>query len=237
MKIALAQVDANEFDRTSTARLARYLARAEDTDLVVFPESFPFWHDRNKAPSLADAKAELRERSTKGAPAFIAGGYVRQDRRLRNAAFLVHGGRVKRTYYKRFRWGEEGVPGDVYEIEPGTKIRKFQWGKFSCVPLICADVLVPRGKELRAMIEDAVVSGASPEVPVVVTSYGTRVRGAEWTRQLKAWARGCRAPVVFCNFAGRDRETGWGGGGSGVFWPDGKVTARPRKPGVYFHDF
>jgi len=234
MKIALAQVDAGE--SWSSGTLARCLESAGDVDLVVFPECFPFWNAGKKALSLTEAKAHLRGLSGKAAPPFIAGGYVRERSWLRNAAFLVSGGVVRGTYFKRlFGEEEDGDPGSGLGLKLGTKAVRFEWDGNACIPLICADACGDRKAE---MVKEVKALGAGRRVPIVVVSYAGEVRAKDWTDSLKTWSRLARAPVAYCNFAGRVRLASglYGLGGSGVFWPDGTMTRRPFKPGVYVHD-
>jgi predicted amidohydrolase len=159
----------------------------------------------------------------------------------RNAVFLVHDGEVKGTYFKRRLYAEDG-------ITPGDRPLCFQWEKFSCIPLICADAAYNPSKVGTTMMHEANQVGAGKDVPIIVCSNGGWLMEPYWQVPLQTWASGCDAPVLICGVSGEgppfieDGEQGfYGGGGSGVFWPGGQWSDGPQpcqkeEPGIYIVD-
>lgn len=232
MKIALIQLDAKD-NLWSLEEMPRLMALAKTADLIVFPEGMPF----ASAVPLKEAEAVLAQLSSlTGKTAFIAGGYVLEDQIERNAVFLSFEGKIINRYFKRLPWQEP-------TISPGGKTVRFNWDGKSCIPLICADAADNPSPTGRRMMHEAISQGAGAEVPIVVSSYGALRAMTYWQVALQAWAFGCGAPVIICGVSGKgdpfteDGVTGhFGGGGSGVFWPDGSPPIQHEKRGIYFVD-
>lgn len=245
MKIALVQLDAAEAGLWNCGGLRQIIRHLEGVDLVVFPESFPF----ARTIDLAQAEASLclASRVNPGL-AFIAGGLVKVGRVRRNAVFLVVREQIAGTYFKRIPFAEQ--------IEPGREATVFRWtanGRdHCCVPLICADACdfpSDLGRTLvgeviaciEAVRRDAAAAGrgSKVEVPIVVATYSA-LQQTYWPEALSTWAWACNVPVVVCGVAGRSRHSfrldwephPYGGGGSGVFWPDGGCVQR-FEPGIF----
>lgn len=234
MKIALFQMHADD-DRWSAAEMPALLSRVAGVDLAVFPECMPFTSTGKSALDIHEAAKILG--SVSADIPFVAGGYVNDSGQIRNAAFLVESGRVLDVYFKRRRWrGERFSPGD------STKL--FRASKATCIPLICADAGDDAGPDRTRMMYETITAGAGPSVPIVVCSYGAFLRTPYWRNPLKAWAANCNAPVAVCGVAGRGKQTfrddgktyHYGGGGSGVFWPDGEISEQPTAVGVLVVD-
>jgi predicted amidohydrolase len=187
--------------------------------------------DNYENPSLIeDAKTALVKFGANfGQSAFMAGGYVRDGNVIRNVVFLVYQGRVIDSYFKRIPWDED--------IEVGDRTKVFKWGakfKYSCIPLICADAGDDNGQRKSKMMADAISKGAGPNTPIVICSYGGGLRTPYWHHALHGWAKGTEAPVVICGVSGQSEESTYydheniqqkfGGGGSGVLWPDGEIN-------------
>ena len=213
---------------------------AQDADLVVFPEFMPFKHTGKQVPTLETASALLGQCSSANSNtlAFMAGGYVKEGRHLRNAVLLVHQGQVKGHYYKRIRWQGE-------RFTAGASGVKFCWGPgLSCIPLICADAADNPSALGTRLMHEALSLGANADTPIVVVSYGAALAQAEWREPLYLWSAGCAAPVAICGISGKSKATyledgiqkHYGGGGSAVFWPDGSRTRQSQQRGVYLID-
>lgn len=234
-KIAVAQLPYQENWPAEALPVYVDAASRLEAELVVFPECCPF-HPEN-APDLEGARHTLCEvakqhwRERPQPIPFIAGGTMRSGS---VASVLVHDKTVHGTYLKRVRWDERN-------FEPGASPTLFSWPGGSCIPLICADVLGgPQGDPGINPSEDhrkLLAAGFPPGTPVVVSCYGSGLRGEPWRERLFQWASEFRAPVVVCNFAGNDpHHQGFGGGGSGVFWPDGSSSLQPLEAGLFVYD-
>ena len=228
MRIGLVQLRAKD-PQWGIEGLSSILRIAPDVDLLLFPECMPY--DMTREASLA--REELSQASSLAcAQAFVAGGYVREVDGRRNRIFLVESGKVLGEYSKRVRWNERFVPGSSSEM--------FEWSRGKCFPLICADASVAQSPLGTRMMYDALAMGVMGRVPIIVAAYGSRFFLPYWQEPLQAWASGTGAPVVVCNVAGRGDE--WkragdqgrfGGGGSGVFWPNGSKPLQFRERGLH----
>jgi hypothetical protein len=233
MKIALIQLDVHD-NLWKPELIPALIEKAAGADLVVFPECMPF-DDIKNPPLIEDAKELLVKLGNNfGDTAFMAGGYVKDKAGVRNVVFLVYNGRVTDYYFKQIKWHEEIVPGDQMKV--------FKWGKkfeYACIPLICADAGDYSGVRKTTMMakavnleEDLNVHG-DDQIPIVICSYGGGLRTPYWHRALSGWTTGTNAPVVICGVSGRShkytyfdlegKQQKMGGGGSGVFWPDGEI--------------
>ena len=236
MKIALVQLDAND-KLWSCQHIPDLLIASKGADLVVFPELMPFDKTGRHAIPIAQACEVLSAYSTSEI-AFIAGGYVRDNNVARNAAFLAYDGAIHGTYFKRIRWQEE-------PIQVGQSGVCFTWGPgFACIPLICADAADNPSPVGTQMMHEAIQLGADADTPIVIPSYGAGLATPIWQEPLQLWAMGCGAPVAICGISGRSKSTyqedgitnHYGGGGSGVFWPNGSRTRQSSKRGIYIVD-
>lgn len=238
MRIALIQLHAND-KKWAPEEIPHLILNAEGADLIVFPEAMPFGLEKGrKVPSIETAVNRLCDLGTFDT-AFVAGGYVKDGNVKRNAAFLIHKGRLCGEYFKRIMWQDETA------ISSGPCGVKFSWDRFSCIPLICADAGDDSSKRVTAMMmNEALVLGANADTPIVVPSYGARLKTDYWHVPLIAWAQTCDAPVAICGVSGRSKEAYiengkekyYGGGGSGVFWPDGTHTQQSGERGIYMVD-
>lgn len=234
MKIALVQLHAKD-DLWKLSAIPQLLSLVQNADLVVFPECMPF--DNDSVLPIKEAEARLASLSLNPAlPAFIAGGYVLEDGIERNAVFLSHAGRIGGRYFKRRPWQEP-------QIAPGGETVVFRWGAHACIPLICADAADNPSPNGTRMMYEAIRHGAGPGIPIVVSSYGDGLYKDYWQVPLQTWASGCGTPVLICGVSGKgdayveDEETGnYGGGGSGVFWPDGSPPWQRKNRGIYVVD-
>jgi predicted amidohydrolase len=240
MKLALVQLDAND-KLWNVEAIPQLLALATDADLMVFPESMPFYQASKKSKTLVAAQHLLCQLSVPGL-AFVAGGYVRQGAKLRNAVFLIDQGQVKGVYFKRLAWLDE-------PIVEGDQAVRFEWqsrqSRFACIPLICADAAENPTPTGTLMMAEALQLGANAETPIIVPSYSFELTGPMWREAMYFWSTGCGAPVAICGVSGKSRhfyldEQGqkhhFGGGGSAVFWPDGSRTRQSCKRGIYLID-
>lgn len=243
MKLALVQLDAD--DRLwKLAAIPELLALAADADLVVFPESMPFFQIGQKAKILAQAQRLLCQQGDRQNldTAFMAGGYIREYDRLRNAVFLIHQGQAKGLYFKRIAWLDE-------PIIAGNQAIRFDWqsrnSHFACIPLICADAAENPTPTGTLMMAEALQLGANVETPIIVVSYSFELAGPMWREALYFWSTGCGAPVAICGVSGKSQKSyvdeqgqkhHFGGGGSAVFWPDGSHTRQCNKRGIYLID-
>ena len=234
MKVALVQLHALE-PRWGVELIPPILAVAKDVDVVVMPECMPF--DSFRRPvAMDEAIARLAPLTqARGSPALLAGGYVRSAGHKRNAVFLCHSGQCLGHYCKRLPWQEPG-------LIPGTSAVVLRWGRHACFPLICADAADNPSPQGTTLMFEALQRGVGDTVPIIVASYGAGLNTPYWQEPLRAWALGCAAPVLICGVSGqgpayRDGEQRghYGGGGSGVFWPDGEFRQR-RERGVYVVD-
>ncbi len=219
--------------------MVKWLNQVPDVDLAVFPECMPFWNDKPPKSHKAAIKflekvgAEVRDAT------FIAGGYIRDGQHTYNRSFLVNRGVVEHHYDKQILFEGE-------DFTPGPGMTHFTWAGHSCIPLICADAgdnLTP--KKVR-MMASALDVGAGTDVPIVISSYGGGLMTDYWQPALKEWSQGCGAPVLICGIAGVHKESRYtdvhevehpfGGGGSGVFWPDGTKPCQFVEPGIVLVD-
>ena len=236
MKIALIQLDAND-KRWSPQYILELLSASAGADLVVFPELMPFDKTGRHAISIDQARDILSACATFDS-AFIAGGYVRDNKALRNAAFLAYDSAIHGSYFKRIRWQSEA-------IQVGQTGVCFAWKQgFACIPLICADAADNPSPIGTQMMAEAIQLGANADTPIIVPSYGAGLAKPEWREPLHVWAMGCGAPVAICGISGKSRSTyledgvrkHYGGGGSAVFWPNGSRTRQSSKRGIYIID-
>lgn len=212
-----------DYSPRHSKQLASVVNQTKGADLVVFPECMPFGDDKRPVThEMALAHLSDAGRAS-GESTFIAGGYVRDGDYTRNRVYLTSRGEVKKWYDKQIVWtGENFTAGNCAET--------FDWGSDKCVPLICADAgdnLTPRKVRMMAA---ALAAGAGPNVPIVISSYGGGLMTDYWRPALREWSKGCKAPVVICGIAGLHPDLSYdymggkhpfGGGGSGVFWPNG----------------
>jgi predicted amidohydrolase len=239
MRVALIQLEAND-RRWTIQALPDLLAAADGADLAVLPEAMPF--DYPNRLGIQKAKENLRKIDWTGA--FIAGGYVRYTNTTRNTQFLVHDGQVKGEYSKR-NWGD----GDPRNLERGKKANLFQWktphAQFSCIPLICADIFGNLSERAAMMCEVISLAEAAEQLtPIIVCSYGSGLQTPFWQVPLQTWSVVCGVPVLICGVAGSSQQAvlvegervRFGGGGSGVFWPDGCNSEQRTEPGIYIYD-
>lgn len=232
MKIALVQLDAKD-TLWSIKFIPNLLDLVNGVDLVVFPECMPF--DATRFIPIDDAIKNLIEAGKECKSAFIAGGYVIEDNTTkRNAVFLVHKNKIKGTYFKRRPWQDE-------DIKPGSSVVCFQWDEFSCIPLICADAADNPSQFGTKMMYEAIERGAGKNTPIVVCSYGSGLNTPDWQEPLQSWSSGCEAPVLICGVSGKGAafkedngdEGFFGGGGSGVFWPERRQPYQKLERGIY----
>ena len=236
MKIALLQLDAND-KLWSPEYIPELLIASSGADLVVFPELMPFDKAGRTAIPIDQARETLSACATLDS-AFIAGGYVRDGKALRNAVFLAYDKAIHGTYFKRIRWQQE-------PIRVGERGVCFTWKSgLACIPLICADAADNPSPLGTQMMAEAIQLGANADTPIVVPSYGAGLATPEWREPLHLWAMGCGAPVAICGISGKSRSTyeedglkkHYGGGGSAVFWPNGSRTRQSSKRGIYIID-
>lgn len=233
MRIALVQL--NAYDRDWNPDLIPRIAQlTPDVDLIVFPEYMPF----AKSTALHEAISRLASATSNcGKIAIIAGGLVTVAAKDRNAVFLSHQGKIKGEYFKRIPWQED-------DIVLGTNGVKFQWDDFACIPLICADAADNKSREGKKLIKETSILGAGEDCPIVVSSYGAWLNDDYWKVPLQGLSKVCKAPVLICGISGTgdvftdyDGITGnFGGGGSGVFWPDGAAPIQRKHRGVHVVD-
>lgn len=228
MRIGLVQLHANDH-HWGIGGLRLILDTAPDVDLLLFPECMPF--DTTCEASQALEELSLAS-SLDSTPPFIAGGYVRDDGGRRNTIYLMEGGKALGEYSKRVRWKERFTPGNSSKL--------FQWSRGKCFPLICADASVAQSPQGTRMMHDALELGVNKRVPIIVSAYGSLFFRPYWQTPLQAWAFGTGAPVVVCNIAGKGKawehegdHGHFGGGGSGVFWPDGSAPLQFRERGIH----
>jgi hypothetical protein len=96
MKIALLQLDAND-KHGSPEYIPESLIASSGADLVVFPGLMPFDKAGRTAIQIDQAHEDL-SLCASSKVAFIARGYVRQDKALRNAVFLAYDKAIHGTY-------------------------------------------------------------------------------------------------------------------------------------------
>ena len=234
MKVALVQLHALE-PQWGVELIPPILAVAKDVDLVVLPEGMPF--DKIKRPVEMDEAIRCLARLTQArdSPALLAGGYVLSEGQKRNAVFLCQGGTCRGHYFKRLPWQEP-------KVVPGPSAVVLRWGRHACFPLICADAADNPSPQGTAFMVEALQLGVGEHVPIIVASYSAWLNQPYWREPLRTWAMGCAAPVLICGVSGQgaalqdgDQRGHYGGGGSGVFWPDGDFMQRWQR-GVYVVD-
>jgi|APLak6261660231_1056022.scaffolds.fasta_scaffold59978_2 predicted amidohydrolase len=101
MKIALLQLDVND-KLGLPQQIPELLIASSGADLVVFPELMPFDKAGRTAIPIDQARETIGAYATWDS-AFIAGGYVRQDKVLRNAVFFAYAGAMLGTYLLEHR--------------------------------------------------------------------------------------------------------------------------------------
>jgi predicted amidohydrolase len=177
MKIALIQLDAND-KLWSPKHIPELLIASRGADLVVFPELMPFDKAGRYAIPIDQARETLSTCATLD-NAFIAGGYVRDGKALRNAIFLAFGSAIHGTYIKRIRWQQEpiqvGQAGVCFTWKPGL----------ACIPLICADAADNPSPLGTQMMVEAIQLGANVDTPIVIPSYGAGLAKPEWREPLQ----------------------------------------------------
>ena len=239
MKISLIQLDAGTTENWSYKDIPKLLIASKGADLAVFPENMPFY-DLEELITIEDAREKLKSVSSSDI-AFIAGGYVKEDRNTRNAVFLAYDKAIHGTYFKRIPWNDE-------PIEPGESTVLFSWKPgFSCVPLICADAMYNPNRTSTKMMNEAIQLGANSDTdtPIIISSYGADLETNFWQKPLKLWSQGCGAVVAICGISGNSKitfkENGkkrhYGGGGSSMYWADGSRSSHENKEsGIYLID-
>ncbi|XQA79291.1 hypothetical protein ACM9W9_06065 [Xanthomonas sacchari] len=247
MKIALFQLRAQEVEKASGNKAAARkinellsaLSSHAKVDLAVFPEHFPF-ADKKADLEIEEAKNLLKKVGSE--VPFVAGGYVMEGATLRNSIFLTKGELSLDFYFKRVPWRKEGIVGE------GAKM--WTLGRRRLFPMICSDVCEPWNKakgQTAKMMAEALHLGVSKGCPIIVPTFGADLREPYWTEPLSAWAKALGTPIVVVAVAGVSEgsfkelgeERRYGGGGSGVYWPDGTVwppKAESVKRGIYIVD-
>jgi predicted amidohydrolase len=236
--------------------LDQHVADAHGADLVVFPESYPWYtvpDPKDRARLLWDpvehwpigfAQEKLHAVARRHGRAIIAGGVLREDGVLRNALLCAIPGRARvQVYYKRILW--DRLEEENFAPWPLTESTVFKHGDRAIIPLICADVFGPtaatdqRRPGMRDEVQRIAIADAArwPGAPIVVCAYAGDPTGDDWTSRLQALADAADTHVLFCNVAGNDGG-GFGGGNSGVFVPRailGHETKRLEDdPGIFY---
>lgn len=233
MKIALIQLNAED-QEWEIDLIPKLINKLLDVDLIVFPEYFPF----DNSTYLHDAISRIALASKgSGNTAIIAGGLVSVAGRDRNTAFLAQQGKIKGEYFKRRLWHED-------EVVPGTHSVKFEWARSACIPLICADAANTDLRRINDLFKEAIALGAGAQCPIVVPSYGAWLNESYWQKPLQEWSTKCNAPVLICGVSGTGKyftdydgvSGNYGGGGSGVFWPDGEPPIQRKLRGAHIVD-
>ncbi|XQA70551.1 hypothetical protein ACM9XB_03295 [Xanthomonas sacchari] len=248
MKIALFQLCAWEVESMTQARkaipeevgkLLGVLDLAAKVDLAVFPEHYPF---AGRAVDLTIEEAKDLLEQVNSRVSFVAGGYVSEGEIRRNSIFLTKGRLSLDFYFKRVPWRKEGIVGE--------RAKMWSLGRRRLFPMICSDVCEPWNKakgQTAKMMAEALSLGVSKGCPIIVPTFGADLREPYWTEPLSAWAKALGTPIVVVAVAGVSEgsfkefgeERRYGGGGSGVYWPDGTVwppKAESVKRGVYLVD-
>ena len=138
--------------------------------------------------------------------------------RVRNAAVLLHGGRVVARYDKR-ELPNYGVFDEERTFAAGDRDCGFELGGALCALTICEDLWVPESPSLH-------VSRRGASVILNVSASPFQVSKADAREQmLRTRARDQLAYVAYCNLVGGQDELVFDGR-SVVIAPDGEVIAR-----------
>jgi len=226
--------DVRERDLWNEASLACHVERSK-ADLVVFPECYPFCPDAKvfKRPgksiqiAVDQGRQVLMNLAKKNRRAIVAGGYFRVGEKWQNASVFAAPRAVSSVYYKRILWKSE--KGNVAAANIGNDV-PFELCGYRVIPLICSDVFgdsersakYPTGTMTKIVDQTKELAQQRERSLVLVTSYAQAPTGPLWSERLQHLSATTQRPVLYCNFAGNDGG-GFGGGGSGVFLPDGNV--------------
>ncbi len=238
-------------DRWDVDALEDHVATAERADVVVFPECYPWstevtdertrdivWLPEEHWP-VAFAQEKLRGIAKRRRRQIIAGGVLRDGEGLYNTLLYAVPNRAEvQVYCKRILW--DRLEEENFTAWPIERSVGFEFDGRVIIPLICADVLGPKGgrvarqKKMRDEVRRSTVALARqhPGAPILVCAYAGAPQFEPWTTRLQELANEANTDVLFCNVAGNDGR-GYGGGASGVFIPGKRSRRLGNEPGVF----
>jgi predicted amidohydrolase len=227
MRIALAQVDSALGDLDANAARAREAidrARAQDAELVVFPELQLSGYALAgcDAPTAVPARDLARLVQTGGDdPSLLLGFHERDGAASYDSAAYLERARVRHVHRKLALVGYPPFDEDA-SFAAGETLRAFDVDGARVAVLVCNDAWQP------ALAALAVHDGA--EVLLVPAASPTHVVEAEscWRDLTRVYARLLQCYVVFVNRVGEERGMRFWGG-SHVVDPAGEVVVEaPR---------
>jgi len=231
-RVALAQIApalANR-ERNVALHLAQIeAARAEQADLIVFPElSLTGYFVRDMVPDVAISSSgpDIRGMVEAAGPAALVAGFVEESpqHRFYNAAFFAEQGRIVHLHRKVYL-PTYGLFDEQRYFAAGDRIRAFDTARFGRVGLlICEDFWhLSAAAIMQAEEVDVLVCVANSPARGV---DGPAIRTAETYEHLSiAFAQLLGAVVILVNRVGfEDGLCFWGG--SRIVGPDGRTLAQ-----------
>jgi NAD+ synthase (glutamine-hydrolysing) len=227
LRLSLAQIDASVGDLSgNAAKILNHALRARErgSDLALFPElaltGYPPEDLLLRPGFAADAAVALR-RLAAALPkdlVVVAGGIEGRPGRLYNAAFVLHGGRVRGAYRKQ-RLPNYGVFDERRYFLPGSEPLMLSLGGTVVGITVCEDIWTPRGPavaQARAGAKLVLNLSASPY-------HAGKLR--ERTALIASRCQEANASFAYCNLVGGQDELVFDGA-SLVMDARGRVLAR-----------
>lgn len=243
LRIALAQINPTVGDlEGNTQKIADYIeqARRYKADIVVFPElaltGYPPEDLLLKEHFVRDnlKSLELLRRETLGITAIVGFVDMDKDKKIYNAAAVLHDGKIAGVYHKNDlpnygvfdekRYFTVGKTNTVFQCAPvGTGLKPVPTkGDVTFGITICEDIWNQDGPH-RAQVK----AGAKILINLSSSPYHAG-KSKEREKMLIARARENKAFVCYVNLVGGQDELVFDGA-SCVINPDGKIVARGRQ--------
>jgi NAD+ synthase (glutamine-hydrolysing) len=197
-------------------------AAAQGADLVLAPElaisGYPPEDLLFRPAFLAACRRGVEDLAARVSTPLVVGSPWLDGDRVRNAALLLHGGRVVARYDKR-ELPNYGVFDEERTFAAGEQDCGVDVGGTLCALTICEDIWVPENPSLRVSRRGATVILNISASPFEVDKADAR------EQMLRTRARDQLSHVVYCNLVGGQDELVFDGR-SVVIAPNGDVIAR-----------
>ena len=225
LRLALAQANATVGDLdANAAQVLEYAKRAKTAgaDLVVFPELFLVGYPPEdlllKPHFVQDAISHLHEIARQAPDITIVVGFADNDGDIRNAAAVLHDGRLVGVYHKIYL-PNYGVFDEERYFQTGDDLLLFRLLGVTVGVSICEDIWYP-----GAPTRDLALSGAELIINISASPYHAG-KGDARHRMLQTRAVDNVAAIAFCNLVGGQDELVFDGN-SAILDERGEFVAR-----------
>ena len=229
LRIGLAQVNMTVGDLDGNARKILQWAekaRRQGVALLLFPElavtGYPP-EDLLLKPAFIRDNLRALDKIRRGlkAPGMVTVlGFVDGGDDIKNAAAIIHRGKILGVYHKR-RLPNYGVFDEDRYFQQGERPLSLRWGQLRVGVSICEDIWYPGGPSQEALQGQA-------ELIVNLSSSPYHLGKSEQReRMLRTRAADGVAMVAYVNLVGGQDELLFDGG-STIYDPDGQVIARGK---------